>query len=193
MPKKVLTRFCKNGIPNGLVVKFLNLLTAKMTYSDNFLAEIFESVKTIAMVGASPNWVRPSHFAMKYLQRKRFRVIPVNPSVEEKSILGEKTYPNLASIPENFEMVDIFRNSNAASSITDDAIELAKLKGIKVVWMQLDVQNDEAASRAEKAGLKVVMNRCPKIEFARLYGELNWSGVNTNIISAKRPRLKSWA
>ena len=193
MPKKVLTRFCKNGIPNGLVVKFLNLLTAKMTYSDNFLAEIFESVKTIAMVGASPNWVRPSHFAMKYLQRKRFRVIPVNPSVEEKSILGEKTYPNLASIPENFEMVDIFRNSNAASSITDDAIELAKLKGIKVVWMQLEVQNDEAASRAEKAGLKVVMNRCPKIEFARLYGELNWSGVNTNIISAKRPRLKSWA
>ncbi len=164
-----------------------------MTYSDNFLAEIFESVKTIAMVGASSNWVRPSHFAMKYLQRKRFRVIPVNPSVEEKSILGEKTYPNLASIPENFEMVDIFRNSDAASSITDDAIELAKLKGIKVVWMQLDVQNDEAASRAEKAGLKVVMNRCPKIEFARLYGELNWSGVNTNIISAKRPRLKSWA
>ena len=164
-----------------------------MTYSDNFLAEIFESVKTIAMVGASPNWVRPSHFAMKYLQRKRFRVIPVNPSVKEKSILGEKTYPNLTSIPENFEMVDIFRNSDAASSITDDAIELAKLKGIKVVWMQLDVQNDEAASRAEKAGLKVVMNRCPKIEFARLYGELNWSGVNTNIISAKRPRLKSWA
>ena len=193
MPKKVLTRFCKNGIPNGLVVKFLNLLTAKMTYSDNFLAEIFESVKTIAMVGASPNWVRPSHFAMKYLQRKRFRVIPVNPNVEEKSILGEKTYPNLTSIPENFEMVEIFRNSDAASSITDDAIELAKLKGIKVVWMQLDVQNDEAASRAEKAGLKVVMNRCPKIEFARLYGELNWSGVNTNIISAKRPRLKSWA
>ena len=127
-----------------------------MTYSDNFLAEIFESVKTIAMVGASPNWVRPSHFAMKYLQRKRFRVIPVNPSAEEKSILGEKNYPNLTSIPENFEMVDIFRNS-------------------------------------EKAGLKVVMNRCPKIEFARLYGELNWSGVNTNIISAKRPRLKSWA
>ena len=193
MPKKVLTRFYKNGIPNGLVVKLFNLLTAKMTYSDKFLAEIFESVKTIAMVGASPNWVRPSHFAMKYLQRKRFRVIPVNPNVEEKSILGEKTYPNLTSIPENFEMVDIFRNSDAASSITDDAIKLAKLKGIKVVWMQLDVQNDEAASRAEKAGLKVVMNRCPKIEFARLYGELNWSGVNTNIISAKRPRLKSWA
>ena len=193
MPKKVLTRFCKNGIPNGLVVKLLNLLTAKMTYSDSILAEIFESVKTIAMVGASPNWVRPSHFAMKYLQRKQFRVIPVNPSAEEKSILGEKTYPNLTSIPENFEMVDIFRNSDAASSITDDAIELAKLKGIKVVWMQLDVQNDEAASRAEKAGLKVVMNRCPKIEFARLYGELNWSGVNTNIISAKRPRLKSRA
>ena len=193
MPKKVLTRFYKNGIPNGLVVKFLNLLTAKMTYSDNFLAEIFESVKTIAMVGASPNWVRPSHFAMKYLQRKRFRVIPVNPNVEEKSILGEKTYPNLTSIPENFEMVDIFRNSNAASSITDEAIELAKIRGIKVVWMQLGVKNNKAALRAEKAGLKVVMNRCPKIEFGRLYGELSWSGVNTNIISAKRPRLRKSA
>ena len=162
-----------------------------MIYSDKFFAEIFESVKTIAMVGASPNWVRPSHFAMKYLQRKRFRVIPVNPRIQE-NILDEITYPSLSSIPENFEMVDIFRNSEAAESITDEAIELAELKGIKVLWMQLGVQNDQAASRAEKAGLKVVMNRCPKIEFGRLYGELNWSGVNTNIISAKRPRLKSW-
>ena len=161
-----------------------------MTYSDEYLADVLESVKTIAMVGASPNWVRPSHFAMKYLQRKQFRVIPINPSAQEINILGEKTYPNLTSIPGNFEMVDIFRNSDAASSITDEAIELAELKGIKVVWMQLGVQNNEAALRAEKAGLKVIMNRCPKIEFGRLYGELNWSGVNTNIISAKRPRLR---
>ena len=161
-----------------------------MTYSDEYLADILESVRTIAMVGASPNWVRPSHFAMKYLQRKQFRVIPINPSTQEISILGEKTYPNLTSVPENFEMVDIFRNSDAAGSITDEAIELAKLKGIKVIWMQLGVENNEAALRAEKVGLKVVMNRCPKIEFGRLYGELNWSGVNTKIISAKRPRLR---
>ena len=164
-----------------------------MTYSDEYLADILESVKTIAMVGASPNWVRPSHFAMKYLQRKQFRVIPINPSTQEISILGEKTYPNLTSIPENFEMVDIFRNSDAASSITDEAIELAKLKGIKEIWMQLGVENNEAALKAEKVGLKVVMNRCPKIEFGRLYGELNWSGVNTKIISAKRPRLRKSA
>ena len=161
-----------------------------MTYSDEYLADVLESVKTIAMVGASPNWVRPSHFAMKYLQRKQFRVIPINPSTQEISILGEQTYPNLTSVPENFEMVDIFRNSDAASSITDEAIELAKLKGIKVIWMQLGVENNEAALRAENVGLKVVMNRCPKIEFGRLYGELNWSGVNTKIISAKRPRLR---
>ena len=161
-----------------------------MTYSDEYLADVLESVKTIAMVGASPNWVRPSHFAMKYLQRKQFRVIPINPSTQEISILGEQTYPNLTSVPEKFEMVDIFRNSDAASSITDEAIELAKLKGIKVIWMQLGVENNEAALRAEKVGLKVVMNRCPKIEFGRLYGELNWSGVNTKIISAKRPRLR---
>jgi len=161
-----------------------------MTYSDEYLADILESVRTIAMVGASPNWVRPSHFAMKYLQRKQFRVIPINPSTQEISILGEQTYPNLTSVPEKFEMVDIFRNSDAASSITDEAIELAKLKGIKVIWMQLGVENNEAALRAEKVGLKVVMNRCPKIEFGRLYGELNWSGVNTKIISAKRPRLR---
>ena len=161
-----------------------------MTYSDEYLADVLESVRTIAMVGASPNWVRPSHFAMKYLQRKQFRVIPINPNTQEISILGEQTYPNLISIPETFEMVDIFRNSDAAGSITDEAIEVGKLKGVKVVWMQLGVENHEAALRAEEAGLKVIMNRCPKIEFGRLYGELNWSGVNTNIISAKRPRLR---
>ena len=164
-----------------------------MTYTDEYLADVLESVRTIAMVGASPNWVRPSHFAMKYLQRKQFRVIPVNPSTKETTILGEQTYPNLISIPETFEMVDIFRNSDAAGSITDEAIEVAKLKGIKVVWMQLGVENHEAAFRAEEAGLKVIMNRCPKIEFGRLYGELNWSGVNTKIISAKRPRLRKSA
>lgn len=160
------------------------------TYTDEFLAEILESVKTIAMVGASPNWVRPSHFAMKYLQGKGFRVIPVNPRATGTTFLGEFTYPDLRSISENFDMVDIFRNSNAARPITDEAIEIAVDKGVKVIWMQLGVQNEKAAIQAENAGLKVVMNRCPKIEFGRLYGELSWSGVNSRIISAKRPRLK---
>jgi len=163
---------------------------ANLTYSDDLLAGILESVKTIAMVGASPNWVRPSHFAMKYLQSKGFRVIPVNPTAAGTNLLGENTYPDLTSIPDNFEMVDIFRNSKAAGPITDEAIGLSDSKGIKVIWMQLGIQNDKAAASAERAGLKVIMNRCPKIEFGRLYSELSWSGVNSKIISAKRPRIK---
>jgi len=161
-----------------------------LIYSDDFIADILESTKTIAMVGASPNWVRPSHFAMKYLQRKGYRVIPVNPGAAGTTLLDEEVYADLASIPEPFEMVDIFRNSDAAGAITDDAIALAANKGIKTIWMQLGVRNDEAAARAEGAGLNVVMDRCPKIEFGRLYSELSWSGVNSGIISAKRPRLR---
>ena len=163
---------------------------AELSYTDAYLADILGSVATIAMVGASPDWVRPSYFAMKYLQSKGFRVIPVNPRAAGTQILGETTYADLASVPHQFQMVDIFRNSEAAGPIVDEAIALAKDKGIDVIWMQLGVRNDEAAARAEKAGLKVVMNRCPKIEYGRLFGELSWSGVNTKIISAKRQRLR---
>jgi predicted CoA-binding protein len=159
-------------------------------YSDAYIADILGSVATIAMVGASPDWVRPSYFAMKYLQSKGFRVIPVNPRAAGTQILGETTYADLASVPHKFQMVDIFRNSEAAGAIVDEAIPLIADKGIQVIWMQLGVRNDEAALRAEKAGLKVVMNRCPKIEYGRLFGELSWSGVNTKIISAKRQRLR---
>jgi len=159
-------------------------------YSDAYIADILGSVATIAMVGASPDWVRPSYFAMKYLQSKGFRVIPVNPRAAGTQILGETTYADLASVPHKFQMVDIFRNSEAAGAIVDEAIPLIAQKGIQVIWMQLGVRNDEAALRAEKAGLKVVMNRCPKIEYGRLFGELSWSGVNTKIISAKRQRLR---
>ena len=153
-------------------------------YADAYLRDIFGKVRTVAMVGASPNWNRPSFFAMKYLQGKGFRIIPVNPRAVGETILGEKVYGTLAEIPEPIDMVDIFRNSEAAGPVTDEAIAI----GAKVVWMQLTVRNDAAASRAEAAGLQVVMNRCPKIEYSRLHGELAWSGVNTGIISSKRQK-----
>jgi predicted CoA-binding protein len=127
---------------------------------------------------------------MKYLQSKGFRVIPVNPRAAGTEILGEMTYPDLTSVPHKFQMVDIFRNSDAVGAIVDEVIPLITEKDIGVIWMQLGVRNDVAAARAEKAGLKVVMNRCPKIEYGRLFGELSWSGVNTKIISAKRQRLR---
>jgi len=158
-----------------------------LEYDDDDIADILERTETIAMVGASGNWARPSHFAMKYLQTKGYRVIPVNPRETGAQLLGEPVYADLASIPEPFQMVDIFRNSKAAGGITDEAIAISG-KGIEVIWMQLGVRNDEAAMRAEAAGLRVIMDRCPKIEYGRLYGELSWSGVNSRIISAKRPR-----
>ena len=155
-------------------------------YPDDYLRGILRRVHTIAMVGASPNWNRPSYFAMKYLQHKGYRVIPVNPAAAGQIILGEKTYAGLKDIPEPVDMVDVFRNSEAAGPIADEAIAI----GAKVVWMQLGVRNDAACRRAEAAGLSVVMNRCPKIEFGRLHGELSWSGINSGIISAKRPKLR---
>jgi uncharacterized protein len=160
------------------------------SYSDAYLLEILKSSRVIAMVGASPNWNRPSFFAMKYLQTKGFRVIPVNPAALGQEILGEKVYASLKDIVENgrpvkIDMVDIFRRSDAVPPIVDEAIGI----GAKVVWMQLGVRNDEAAAKAERAGLKVVMNRCVKIEFGRLSGELSWSGINSGIVSSKRRRL----
>ena len=153
-------------------------------YTDAYLRAVLGSVRVIAMVGASPHWNRPSYFAMKYLQDKGYRVIPVNPRAKGQTILGEKVYCALAEIPDKVDMVDVFRNSDAAGSLVDEAIAL----GAKVVWMQLGVRNDAAAAKAEAAGLTVVMNRCPKIEYSRLHGELAWSGVNTGIISSKRQK-----
>ncbi len=155
-------------------------------YDDALLRRILTNARTIAMVGASPDWVRPSNFVMKYLQGKGYRVIPVNPGHAGKDILGETTYARLRDIPDKFDMVDVFRTSDAAGAIADEAIEVATEKGINVVWMQLGVRDDAAAGRAEAAGLTAVMNHCPKIEYGRLFGELGWSGVNTGIISSKR-------
>lgn len=153
-------------------------------YTDSYLRDVLRRVKTIAMVGASANWNRPSYFAMKYLQQKGYRVIPVNPSAVGQEILGEKVYASLKDIPDKIDMVDIFRNSAAAGPIVDEAIAIKA----PVVWMQLGVRNDEAAARAEAAGMTVVMNRCPKIEYGRLHGELSWGGINSGIISSKRQK-----
>lgn len=158
-------------------------------YPDAYLRDILRNVKTIAMVGASAKWNRPSYFAMKYLQEKGYRVIPVNPGQAGKEILGETVYGSLKEIPEKIDMVEIFRNSEAAGPITEETIALKDDKGIKVVWMQLGVRNDAAAARAEDAGLKTVMNRCPKIEYGRLNTELSWGGFNSGIVSAKRRRV----
>lgn len=155
------------------------------SYPDALIRRILREVKVIAMVGASPDWNRPSYFAMKYLQAKGYRVIPVNPKVAGDELLGEKVYASLADIPDRIDMVDVFRNSAAAGPITDEAVSI----GAKVVWMQLGVRNDEAAERAEAAGLTVIMNRCPKIEFGRLNGELGWHGFNSGVLSSKRRKL----
>lgn len=154
-------------------------------YSDAYLKGILNGTKTIAMVGASPNWNRPSYFVMKYLQAKGFKVYPVNPRAAGETILDEPVYASLADVPETVDLVDIFRASAAAGPITDEAIA----HGASCVWMQLTVRNDEAAARAEAAGLSVVMDRCPKIEYARLNGELSWNGVNSRVISSKRRKV----
>ena len=154
-------------------------------YEDSYVKSILADVKTIAMVGASTNWNRPSYFAMKYLQTKGYRVIPVNPVVAGQELLGEAVWSSLDEIDEPIDIVDIFRNAEAAGPITDAAIEI----GAKVVWMQFGVINHEAAARAEAAGLRVVMDRCPKVEYARLNGELSWNGFNSKVISSKRRKL----
>ncbi|GBE42750.1 hypothetical protein BMS3Bbin10_00813 [bacterium BMS3Bbin10] len=154
-------------------------------YSDNYIRGILHASRSIAIVGASANKMRPSYFVVKYLLEKEYRIFPVNPGFEGKKILGRKVYATLRDIPSDIDMVDIFRNSGAALEITREAMEI----GARVVWMQLGVRNDEAARLAEAAGLKVVMNRCPKIEYARLSGEIGWAGVNSRTISSARPKL----
>ena len=158
-------------------------------YSDEVLAQVLSDARVFAFVGASANTSRPSYFAMKYLLGKGYQVIPINPGIAGKKILGQTVYATIADLDGPVDVIDIFRNSEAALAITRQAIALKDKLGLKVIWMQLGVRNDEAAAEAEAAGLKVVMNRCAKIEYGRLSGEIGWAGVNSGTISSLRPKL----
>ena len=155
------------------------------SYSDAYIGTILANSRTFAFVGASPTTSRPSYFAMKYLMAKGYRVIPVNPAHEGRELLGQKIYASLADIGEPVDVVDMFRTPDAALEIVRQAIAI----GAKVIWMQLGIRNDAAAKMAEDAGLKVVMNRCPKIEYGRLSGEIGWVGVNRRVIDNRMPFL----
>jgi predicted CoA-binding protein len=157
------------------------------SYPDDYIRRILKGVKTIALVGASNNPARPSWIVTKYLSERGYDVIPINPGLAGKEILGLKVYGSLREVPRPVDMVEVFRNSQAAGPITDEALALEPRP--KVIWMQLSVRNDEAAERAEAEGVEVVMNRCPKIEYGRISGEISWQGVNSRILSSKKPML----
>jgi predicted CoA-binding protein len=156
-------------------------------YPDSYIRGILNTVKTIAMVGVSPKDNRPSYFAFKYLLERGYRMIPVNPGQAGGDILGQKVYAKLADIPEPVDMVDIFRAAPYVPGIVTEALALSPRP--QVIWMQLGIRNDEAARVAEAAGLKVVMNRCPKIEYGRLSSEIAWMGVNTRTLSSQKAKL----
>ena len=155
-------------------------------YSDAYIRGILNTVKTVAMVGFSPKENRPSYFVFKYLLERGYRVLPVNPGQAGKEVLGQKIYASLSDIPEPIDMVDIFRGSEHVLPIVQEALALQPKPA--VIWMQLTVHNDEAAKLAEDAGIKVVMNRCPKIEYGRLSSEISWMGVNSRTLSSRRAR-----
>jgi predicted CoA-binding protein len=158
-------------------------------YPDEYIAGILADARTIAIVGASAVANRPSAFAMKYLLGKGYQVIPVNPNLAGTEVQGQRAYAALADVPGPVDIVDIFRNPAAAHDVVREAIALKDKLGLKVIWMQLGVRNEEAAREAEAAGLKVVMNRCTKIEYGRLSGEIGWAGVSVGILSSRRPLL----
>jgi uncharacterized protein len=154
-------------------------------YPDALIRSILTSVKTIALVGASDNPARPSYLVYKYLRDRGFRVIPVNPGKAGQDFLGEPFVARLADITEPVDMIDIFRAADAAPGVVAEALAMSPRPS--VIWMQLSVRHDGAAAAAEAAGLTVIMNRCPKIEFGRLSGEISWQGVNSRVISARKP------
>ena len=156
-------------------------------YDDGYIRGILNTVKTIAMVGVSANPSRPSYFAFKYLLGRGYRMIPVNPGLTGQDLLGERVYASLADIPEPVDMVDVFRASQYVPDIVEQTLQMQPRPG--VLWMQLGIRNDEAALRAEANGLKVVMDRCPKIEYGRLSSEISWIGVNSRTLSSKRAQL----
>jgi uncharacterized protein len=156
-------------------------------YSDELIRQVLSSVKVIAMVGASDNPARPSFLVQKYLLERGYKVVPVNPGKAGATFNGQMVHARLADIPFPIDMVDVFRSSEAAAGVVEETLALQPLP--RVIWMQLTVRNDEAAAKAEAAGVTVIMNRCPKIEYGRLSGEIGWTGVNSRVISAKRPKL----
>ena len=157
-------------------------------YPDSYIRSILTTTKSIAMVGVSANESRPSYFAYKYLLERRYRMIPVNPGLAGKELLGQRVYARLADIPEPVDMVDIFRAARYALPIVEEALQLTPRP--QVIWMQLGIRDDAAAKLAEDHGLKVVMNRCPKIEWGRLNAELSWGGFDSGVISAKRRKVR---
>jgi predicted CoA-binding protein len=172
--------------PGGLCAN-LKVRSATMnhdSYPDSYIRGILNTVRTIAMVGASEKENRPSYFAFKYLLERGYRMIPINPARAGEDLLGRRIFARLADVPEPIDMIDIFRGSRYALPIVREALELRPMP--QVIWMQLAVRNDEAAALAEASGMKVVMNRCPKIEYGRLSSEIAWMGVNTRTITSKR-------
>jgi predicted CoA-binding protein len=159
------------------------------TYSDDLIKSVLRSTKVIAMVGASGNEMRPSYFAMKYLLDKGFEVMPVNPGMVGKTILRRTVYGSLKDVPAPVDMVDIFRAADAAPGIVKEALGEKTRLGVKTIWMQLGVINEEAAEMAREAGLTVIMDRCPKIEYGRMSGEISWLGVNRRTIDNRKAPL----
>ncbi|WP_431855268.1 CoA-binding protein [Azospirillum sp.] len=155
------------------------------SYTDEFLRGVLQDVRSVAIVGFSASPVKASYFVAKYLRDKGYTVYPVNPGIAGQEVLGLTVHASLKDLPHPPDMVDVFRNAQAAAGVTDEAITA----GAKVVWMQLGVRNDEAAARAEAAGLTVVMNRCPKIEYQRLFGEIGRIGVNSDVLVTKKQKL----
>lgn len=155
-----------------------------LVYSDALIRQVLAGVRTIAMVGASDKPDRPAFFVFKYLQARGFRMVPINPGRAGGTICGETVHARLADVPFPIDMVDIFRNSEAAAGVVDEALALTPPP--RIIWMQLTVRNDDAAARAEAAGLTVIMDRCPKIEYARLSGESGWQGINSRTLSARK-------
>jgi predicted CoA-binding protein len=156
-------------------------------YDDGYIRGILNTVKTIAMVGASANTSRPSYFVFKYLLERGYRVIPVNPGLGGQDLLGQRVHASLADIPELVDMVDVFRAAEYVPDIVEQALQMQPRPG--VLWMQLGIRNEEAAQLAEANGIKVVMDRCPKIEYGRLSSEISWMGVNSRTLSSKRAQL----
>ena len=160
-----------------------------VSYADEHIKSILRATKTIAMIGASGNDMRPSYFAMMYLLAKGYTIHPVNPAMAGKTILGRTVYGSLKDVPAPVDMVEIFRTSDAAPEIVREALAERERLGLKVIWMQLGVINEEAAAQAEAAGLTVIMDRCPKIEHGRFSGEIGWLGVNRRVIDNRKPLL----